>query len=98
MAGPLPNFHVANTSPPILLSYYLLKSIFHLCYSRPNEGAGAAPRLLHSWYSIFHISQACILFLPWNGKSPPSSVSLPTNPKVPPLTPCPAIGHIKFID
>ena len=38
MAGPLPNFHVANTSPPILLNYYLLKSIFHHCCPRPSWG------------------------------------------------------------
>ena len=46
MTGPLPNFHVANASPPIFLSYYLLKSIFHLCYPRPNgewpQGPGMA--------------------------------------------------------
>lgn len=36
------NFHIANTSPMILLSYYLLKSIFHLCNLGPNgEEAGA---------------------------------------------------------
>lgn len=39
MAGPLPNFHVANAFPPILLNYYLLKSIFHLYYPRPSQGA-----------------------------------------------------------
>ena len=40
MAGPLPNFHVANTSPLILLSYYFLKSLFPLCYLRPSQGKG----------------------------------------------------------
>ena len=53
MAGPLPNFHVANTSPLILLSYYLLKSIFHLCYSRRNAGTGTTlPLLLHGQYAF----------------------------------------------
>jgi hypothetical protein len=32
IAGPLPNFHIGNASPLILLCYYLLKFIFHLCY------------------------------------------------------------------
>lgn len=39
MAVPLPNFHVVNTSLPIFLSYYLLKSMFYLCYPRPNGEA-----------------------------------------------------------
>lgn len=40
MAWPLPNFHIANASPPILLNYYLLKSILHFCYPRANGGGG----------------------------------------------------------
>ena len=43
MAGPFPNFHVACTSPPILLGCYLIKSIFHFCCPRlMGAGAGAA--------------------------------------------------------
>lgn len=38
MAGPLLNFHFGNTSPPILRNYYLLKSMFSLCYTRPKYG------------------------------------------------------------
>lgn len=40
MARPLPNFHIANASPPILLNYYKRKSIFHFCYPRANGGGG----------------------------------------------------------
>jgi hypothetical protein len=32
-------FHIANTSPPILLSYCLLKSIFHLATLDPMRAA-----------------------------------------------------------
>jgi hypothetical protein len=53
MAGPLTNFRDSNASSPILLNYSLLKSIFHLCYSRSNyggTGAGAAlPLFLCDW-------------------------------------------------
>ena len=38
MAGPLPNFHYANASPPTLLTYYVPKSAFHLCYPRLSGG------------------------------------------------------------
>ena len=38
MAGPLLNFYLGNTSPLILLSYYLLDSLFLLCYPRPSVG------------------------------------------------------------
>lgn len=43
MAGPLTNFHTANASPPLLLNYYLLNSIFHLCYPRPNQWGSLGP-------------------------------------------------------
>lgn len=37
MAGPLPSIHMANTlSPPVFLSYYLLKLIFHLGCPKPR--------------------------------------------------------------
>lgn len=71
-AGPLPNFHFANTSPPKFLTYYFLKSIFYPCYTRPNVGrslGAALSHLLHNWYSVFCNSQAFILFCSWHGKS-----------------------------
>jgi hypothetical protein len=60
-------------------------------------GAGAAlPRLLYDWYSVFPSSQACIFFLSQHCHSASSSVPLAVNPKVPPPSPCPAIGHQQF--
>lgn len=59
----------AHASPPILLSYYLVKSIFHLCCPRPNggrEGPGAAlPRLLYHWCALSSaaLKKAWILFV-----------------------------------
>ena len=94
VAGPLSNLHAANTSPLILLSYYLLKSIFHLCYSRPSgagEPLGHLPWLLHDRSALssaalkpgsYSFLSMAILLLPW-----------PTNPEVLPLSFCPAIGH-----
>jgi hypothetical protein len=35
-----PNIHMSNTSPPIFLSYYLLKFIFHSCCPRPSVEVG----------------------------------------------------------
>lgn len=61
MAGPLSNLHIANTSPLIVLNYYLLKSKFHLCYPRPKgrEALGAAlPQLWHGW--MFSIDKTYI--------------------------------------
>ena len=43
MVGPLSNLHVANASPPRLLSYYLLKSIFCLCCPRRGWGNWGPP-------------------------------------------------------
>lgn len=69
IAGPLPNFHIGNASPLILLCYYLLKFIFHLCYPRSRWRWGLAGAvlfwLLHDWYSVFYSSQTCIFFLSW---------------------------------
>ena len=99
MAGPLLNLHMANASPLILLSYYLLKSMFHLCYPRPNGGQGpgaALPRLLYHWCAL---SSAALKPGPYSFSGMvfpillPLSVPLPTNPKVPLLSPCSAIGH-----
>lgn len=56
MAGPLPNFHVANLSPLIFLSNYLLKSIFYPCCPRPSVWGwgcwGHLPWHLHDWYVL----------------------------------------------
>lgn len=55
MAGQLLNFHVANTSSLILLSYYLLKSMVHLCCSRPNVGqdpGAALPWPSYGWCTL----------------------------------------------
>lgn len=55
MPGPLPNIHMANTSPPTFLSYYFLKSIFHSFaldpVRRPTVGA-ALPHVLHECYAF----------------------------------------------
>jgi hypothetical protein len=67
MVRPLPNFYTANTSPPKLLSYYLLKSIFHLCYLRASWGWWVLGSLSSSSDMIvcfpFCSSQAWIFFL-----------------------------------
>lgn len=54
MAWPLPNFHVADVSPPIFLNYYLLKSILHFCYARVNGGDGGWGPLLSGSYMIVY--------------------------------------------
>ena len=54
MAGPLPNFHVANTSPLILRDPV-----------REEASEATLTRLLHGWYYVFCCSQTCILFLSW---------------------------------
>ena len=65
MSEPLPNIHVANASPLILLSYYLLKSIFHLCYLRP-KGRGTGAILPGSYMivrcSLLQLSSLIFLF------------------------------------
>lgn len=66
MTGPLPTFHVANSSPPILLNYYLLKSILYLFYPRlTKEGPHGAAFL--TWSYIVPVS--CEALLP----DPPAS-------------------------
>jgi len=99
MVGPLPNFHVANASPPVLLSYYLLKFIFHVCYPRPSGGCWGKLGPLFpgsSMISMRSLSSAALKpgsysFLAWRISFLPL-VPLTTNPKVPPLSSCPAIG------
>ena len=100
MAGPLPNFHIANASPPILLSYYLLKSIIHLCYPRYNVcvwgGGGTLPQLIRDWCAL---SSAALK--PGSYSFPGMAIllsssslgPLPENPKVLPLFPCLTIGQ-----
>lgn len=51
MTGPLPNHHIANACPPILLNYYLLISIFHLRYPRIQSGEGLLGLLFLSFLS-----------------------------------------------
>jgi len=83
MVGLHPSFHMANTSPPILLSYYLLKSIFHLCYPRPNVcGDGGGGSWSHSslalmWlvFSLYCSSERWTLFLSQHGNSKVSFLS-----------------------
>jgi hypothetical protein len=92
IAWSLANFHIVNTSPTILLSYYLLKFIFHLCYPRPSGGwlllfPGS------SMIGVLPLLQLWTLVLFWHGNSPPSSVLLPSNPKVLSLSPFPAVGQ-----
>lgn len=57
-----PEFWVANTSTPILLNYYLVKSVFHPCYQRPNVGdAGAAlPWLVLCSEALKFASSSCL--------------------------------------
>jgi hypothetical protein len=45
MVGALPNFHVASASPPILLSYYLLKFIFYLLLLEDGDGLSVDDKL-----------------------------------------------------
>ena len=87
MFGPLPDFHVANASPLILLNYYLLKSIFHLCYPRPIGGGGLGttlPWLLHDCMLSLLQPQIWIFFLFWQGHYAPllqkSRLYLPAQP------------------
>ena len=101
--GLLPNFHIANTSPLILPNYCLLKSISCLCNPRPNWGRGrgvvaraALLRLLHDcMLSLLKLSSLVLQGASRHGHGHTASslVPLPWNPKVPPLSPCPAIGH-----
>lgn len=96
MARSLPNFYLANAFPPILLSYDLLKSIFHLCYPRPKRGEGWVPGatlpqlLLACTRSLLQLS--ILHSIPFLAVVIPS-FPLSRNPKVPPLSPCSAIGH-----
>ena len=56
MTGPLSKLHITNSTPPILLSYYLLKSVFHLCCPRPNGGGrklGPLFPLFRDCYALF---------------------------------------------
>ena len=66
MAGPLPNFHIAPTSPPTPLNHCLLKSTFHLCYLRPG------PLFPGSHMTVCFLScssQACSSCFPGNDDS-----------------------------
>ena len=89
MAGPLPNLHVANAALLILLSYYLLKSIFHLCYPRPKYVGRLGPFSPGSYILVVSLPRAFPSMVVLN---PPPLSSLPANPKVPPLFSCPATG------
>lgn len=91
MDWPLLNFNAANIYFSILPSYYLLKYIFHLCNPRPNQGLSSLALTLLVCLLSCH-SQVWILFLLWHGNSAYSSVPLPMNPKVSPLSPCLAIS------
>jgi len=77
MAGPPPNLHVANTSSPKFLSYYLLKSIFHHCCPRPSGGWGGLGQLFSDSYMF---AVFCPAFS--TPHSPPLG-SLPRNPNSP---------------
>lgn len=98
MAGPLSNLYTVNTSPPILLSHYLLKTVFYLCFPRPNRGAGgrALQPLFPGLYVIAFlasaVSQACFFFLFQHDVPVSFSVPLFMNPKVLPLSSCPAVS------
>lgn len=87
MVGPLLNVHVANGSSLILLSYYSLDPV--------GEGGswGALSQLLHDWCALFSAAQSLglIPFLAWCLSLLPLTPLSP-NPKVPPLSHCPAIG------
>ena len=89
MARLLLKLYMANTSPPIYLSYCLLKSIFHLCCPRSNGGIWSRSSMI----GVLPLLQLWTLVLFWHGNSPPSSVLLPSNPKVLSLSPFPAVGQ-----
>jgi hypothetical protein len=87
MAGPFPNLHVTNTSHPIYMGYYLLKSVFHCCFPRPSEGGAGVVllQLLHIACLSVLPSQVQQLLLSLHGSYifPPSLSPLPKNPKCP---------------
>jgi hypothetical protein len=96
MAGSLSNFHVANAKLLVLSSYYFLNSIFYPCYPRSNRG-GLEP-LFPCSYMIDTLSSearnpASYSFPDMVILTPSSLGTLTTNPKVPLLCPCLAIGH-----
>ena len=84
MARPLPNPHVTNSSPLILLSYYLLDSLFLLCYPRPSVGP-LGPFFSDSY--MLALSVQC--FTEHEGFVLP----LPMNPNILSPSPCPTISH-----
>lgn len=98
MAGPLIHFHAANTSPPILLNHYLLKSIFYLSYPDPI-GRGALGPLFPSSYKVACFPSAALKPGPsasWHSDVQSfllPSVPRPGNLKSPPLSPCPTISR-----
>jgi hypothetical protein len=99
MTGSLQNLHVANTSPLIFLSYYLLKIYIPSLLPQIQSGASwghFSLALTCLLCSFFCTSQVCSLLLFWHGGSVSfclTSVPLPANPKVLPLFPCSTIGH-----
>lgn len=95
MAEPLPNIHMVNASPPVFLSYYLLKSIYYLCaLDLAGQPSWAAfPLHLHvGGLSLLYLSG--VVLCPSCGKifSSYSLCLFPGILKVPPLSPSPAIG------
>lgn len=95
MVGPYPNLHMTSTlSSLILLNDCLLKSIFYPVSSSLQSAAhmGYDPWLLHAGSLSFSCTSWAwsFCFLCYISSS---SVLLFTNPKVLPLSPCPAIGH-----
>ena len=91
---------MANTSPPILLSYYLTK--IYIPSLLPQTQACSPPRpqspTLTCWQSLclpislFSTSQAWISFISQQWQFPFFLGHLPENPEDPPLSPCPAIS------
>jgi hypothetical protein len=51
VVGPLLSLHMDNSSPPILYTYYILKSTFYICCSGIWE-SGSLGLLFPSFYTV----------------------------------------------
>jgi hypothetical protein len=97
MSGPLPNYYIVSASPLILLSYYLLLSIFHLCYPSPSWGRGSwgcffSALILNCSFYLFTFQMLTHTRFPVSPHEPPShrpspclyeGASPPTRPLLP---------------
>ena len=75
MARLLLKLYMGNTSPPIYVSYCLLKSIFHLCCPRSNGGIWSRSSMI-GVLSLLHF-EGLVFILSWHDSSLPSSSLVP---------------------